>query len=128
MDRERSESHPRRSLIWLNLLWAMPLSLACSYPMVFLSGLEWCGIYGCLVARNEIHRDPLLSTVFAIVAGAISALPLILIPWTRNQRRRSVIAASYGLLYVVILMAIQLLDPSYGGGLSANIANTILTF
>ena len=107
------EKRSSRGRAWLNLIWALPVALGCSYPLYFLSGIWWCGVYGCNPSADSIDKEPVISIAFLVVGGAISALPFILIPWTTRQRLRSVIAASYALLYVVMILGIRLLDPWY---------------
>jgi len=79
----------------LHLLWALPLSLITGYFLLFMSTLTWCGISGCSGGGFGRISEPNVAAAVSLLvgAGAVAALPLAIIQWSRKKSTRWLTAA-----------------------------------
>lgn len=88
----------RRARNALHLLWALPLALAVSFPLLAIAAFSLCGI-GCyspgFVNSNEIPFAVLLCGA----GGLFVFLALQCVPWTRHRWTRLLVSVPAGLLW-----------------------------
>lgn len=92
----------RRDRRVLLLLWVLPLAVAVAGAVTLLAAVAWCGTSGC--AGGGFGSDA--STRWAgwallLVAGAVVAVPIAVVPWARRREVRVVAGVVVGFAWVV---------------------------
>jgi len=84
----------------LHLLWALPLAVLLSLPLVAIAGISWCGISGCSSGGWGIDTDYVGLAVAACIGAAIvMAVALAAVPWMKPHGLRIMIALLLGALW-----------------------------
>ena len=88
-------------LIWLHLLWSVPLAAFPAGFLIFGAIFNWCGIGACSAPAGAGSRSLFTSLFFFALAGLILAAPFAIVPWTKRVKVRMAVAAAVGLTIVL---------------------------
>jgi hypothetical protein len=83
----------------LALLWALPLAVIVGVGTWIPTAIALCGISGCTGGGFGVSWDPADGVIGLVVGGAIVAIPIVLVRWTKNRALRWAIAAAAGLVF-----------------------------
>jgi hypothetical protein len=74
------------------------------------AAISWCGVSGCGGGGFGVSRNPVSTVLLTILAGAIVAIPVFAVPWTKSVRLRAicagvvlVAAALLGLIAIIVI-------------------------
>lgn len=84
----------------------MPIAFYLSYWVWVGAAISWCGISGCGGGGFGVSRDPVTTVLLTLLSGALVALPVLAVQWTKRARLRAICAAGVMLAIALIGLVI----------------------